>query len=112
MHIERVLREYGQSLRPMSDAPRDGTPVLAHAVHANRFVLCRWESDPSVLAGPAWIENGDIRTGFLDRYFDGWLDPRQIRLLDANAINRLLVAYIDDARAADDTEALKLLEQP
>jgi hypothetical protein len=31
-------------------------------------------------------------------------------LLDANAVNRLLVAYIDDTRASDDTAALRLLE--
>jgi len=75
------------------------------------LVLCHWEPAPAFLVGPVWIEARDSRRGFLDRYFDGWLDPRDVRLLDSNAVNRLLVAYIDDARAADNTQALKLLEQ-
>ena len=63
-----------------------------------------------MVIGPVWIEDRDSRRGYLDRYFDGWLDLNHMRLLDSNAINRLLVAYIDDARAADNLEALKLLE--
>ena len=112
MQIERVLRAYGQLLRPMSEAPRDGTWILGHGAHAKSLILCYWASDPTALAGPNWVEASDSRIGYLDRYFDGWLDPRGIQLLDGNAINRLLVAYIDDARAAENTEALKLLEQP
>jgi hypothetical protein len=99
MHVERVLREYGQLPRPMNEAPRDGTRILGHHPRSGRLILCYWE------------EGRDGRRGYLDRYFDGWLDPQEVRLLDTDAVNRLLVAYIDDARAADDTAALKLLEQ-
>ena len=109
MHIERVLREYGQLARPMNEAPRDGTRILGHA-RSGRLISCYWETTPSTLIGPIWIEERDSARGYLDRYFDGWLAPRDMRLFDTNAINRLLVAYIDDARAADNSEALKLLE--
>ncbi|MDB5553817.1 MAG: hypothetical protein JWL86_3801 [Rhizobium sp.] len=110
MHIERVLREYGQLTRPMSEAPRDGTRILGHAARSGRIVSCSWETSPSVLTGPVWTEEPGSAHGYLDRYFDGWLDVNHLRLLDTNAINRLLVAYIDDARAADNREALRLLE--
>ena len=110
MHIERVLREYGQLTRPISEAPRDGSRILGHAARSGRLVSCYWEATPSMVIGPVWIEDRDSRRGYLDRYFDGWLDLNHMRLLDSNAINRLLVAYIDDARAADNLEALKLLE--
>jgi hypothetical protein len=110
MHIERVLREYGQATRPMSEAPRDGTRILGHAARSGRFVSCFWETSPAVLTGPVWIEERGHARGYLDRYFDGWLDLGHLQLLDGNAINRLLVAYIDDARAADNRDALKLLE--
>jgi hypothetical protein len=111
MHVERVLREYGQLLRPMNEAPRDGKRILGHHPRTRRLVLCYWETAPATLVGPLWIGEQDGRRGYLDRYFDGWLDPQDLRLLDTDAVNRLLVAYIDDARAADDTAALKLLEQ-
>ena len=110
MHIERVLREYGQLVRPMNEAPRDGTRILGHAARSGRLVSCYWEARPSVVIGPVWIEERDGARGYLDRYFDGWLDLSHFQLLDSNAINRLLVAYIDDARAADNRDALKLLE--
>jgi len=110
MQVERVLREYGQSLRPMSEAPRDGRRILAHARHGGHLLPCYWETRPACLIGPNWVEEQDSVAGYLDRYFDGWIDPREFRLLDATAINRLLVAYIDDARAADNHEALKVLE--
>ncbi|UZE47823.1 hypothetical protein ONR75_23540 [Rhodopseudomonas sp. P2A-2r] len=111
MHVERVLREYGQLLRPMNEAPRDGKRILGHHPRTRRLVLCYWETAPAALVGPVWIGEQDGRRGYLDRYFDGWLDPQDLRLLDADAVNRLLVAYIDDARAGDYTAALKLLEQ-
>jgi hypothetical protein len=111
MHVERVLREYGQLPRPMNEAPRDGTRILGHHPRSGRLILCYWETIPEALVGPIWVEGRDGRRGYLDRYFDGWLDPQEVRLLDTDAVNRLLVAYIDDARAADDTAALKLLEQ-
>ena len=110
MQVERVLREYGQFLRPMSEAPRDGQRILAYAGHRH-LVSCYWESSPARLIGPNWVEEKDSPGGYLDRYFDGWIHPRDFRLLDAPGINRLLVAYIDDARAADNLDAIKVLEQ-
>jgi hypothetical protein len=110
MHIERVLREYGQLARPMSEAPRDGTRILGHVARSGRLISCYWETSPSLVIGPVWIEERGSARGYLDRYFEGWLDVGHLRLLDTNAINRLLVAYIDDARAADNRDALKLLE--
>lgn len=112
MQIERVLRDYGQALRPISEAPKDGTRILGHAAHAGGgLVFCYWEPKPALLIGACWIEEQGSRTGYLDRYFDGWLDFRAFRLLDHNALNRLLVAHIDDARAADNVEVLNLLNQ-
>ena len=110
MQVERVLREYGQFLRPMSEAPRDGQRILAHAGRGH-LVSCYWETSPARLIGPNWVEEKESAAGYLDRYFDGWIRPRDFRLLDAAGINRLLVAYIDDARAADNLDAIKVLEQ-
>jgi len=111
MQVERILREYGQFLRPMSEAPRDGQRILGHAARGDHLVSCYWETKPVGLIGPNWVEEKDSSTGYVDRYFDGWIRPKDFRLLDTNAINRLLVAYIDDARAADNQEALKVLER-
>lgn len=110
MQVERILREYGQFLRPMSEAPRDGQRILGRAAQGGRLVSCYWELKPVGLIGPNWIEERDRPSGYVDRFFDGWISPADFRLLDANAINRLLVAYIDDARAKDDLEALNVLE--
>jgi hypothetical protein len=64
---------------------------------------------PSKLAGPAWVEGPDATRGYLDQYFTGWLDPAKLKLVDFAALADLLIAYIDDAHAAGDTEALKIL---
>jgi hypothetical protein len=111
MQVERVLREYGQFLRPMSEAPRDGQRILAHAGQTGQLVSCYWETAPALLIGPNWVEEKHSPGGYLDRYFNGWINPRDFRLLDAVGINRLLVAYIDDARAVDNLDAIKVLEQ-
>ena len=111
MQVERILREYGQALRPMSEAPRDGQRILAHAGHGGHLVSCYWETRPEHLIGPNWVEEKNSPAGYLDRYFSGWINPRDFRILDAAGITRLLVAYIDDARAADNHDALKVLEQ-
>ena len=52
---------------------------------------------------------GNNERGYLDKYFTGWLDLRNFKMLDYAALARLLIAYIDDARAVDDKEALKIL---
>jgi hypothetical protein len=110
MQVERILKEYGQFLRPMSEAPRDGQRILARAARGGHLISCYWEAQPVGLIGPNWVEERDSPSGYVDRFFDGWIRPADFRLLDANAINRLLVAYIDDARAADDTTALRILD--
>lgn len=110
MQVERILKEYGQFLRPMSEAPRDGQRILARAARGGRLISCYWELHPAGLIGPNWVEERDSPAGYIDRFFDGWIRPADFRVLDANAINRLLVAYIDDARAVDDRDALSVLE--
>lgn len=109
MQVARVLREYGHALRPMSDAPRDGQRILGH-VAGGGLLSCYWERRPVGLIGPNWVEERDSPVGYVDRFFDGWIRPADFRLFDTNAINRLLVAYIDDARAADDNTALGLFD--
>ncbi|UGV24835.1 hypothetical protein E0H22_03550 [Rhodopseudomonas boonkerdii] len=110
MQVERILREYGQFLRPMAEAPRDGRRILGRAAQSQRMISCYWELHPAGLIGPNWVEERDSTVGYVDRFFDGWIRLSDFRLLDANAINRLLVAYIDDARAVDDRDALSVLE--
>jgi hypothetical protein len=110
MQVERILKEYGQFLRPISEAPRNGQRILGRAAQSGRLISCYWELHPAGLIGPNWVEEQDSAIGYVDRYFDGWIQPSGFRLLDANAVNRLLVAYIDDARAADNQEALSLLD--
>jgi hypothetical protein len=106
-NVERVLGEIGQFLRPMSEAPRDGQKILGRS--AGGFVVCYWDATPSKLAAPTWVEGPEAARGYLDRYFTGWLDPAKLKLVDYAALADLLVAYIDDAHAAGETEALKIL---
>jgi hypothetical protein len=108
-HVERVLDEIGQSLRPMSEAPRDGRGILAKSTAG--FVVCHWDTDPPGLAGPAWVEARDTERGYLDGSFIGWLDPARLKLWDYAALADLLIAYIDDARALGDAKALAILER-
>jgi hypothetical protein len=61
------------------------------------------------MAGPLWVEAPDAERGYLDRYFTGWLDPAKLKLFDYAVLAGLLIAYIDDAQAAGDTEALRIL---
>lgn len=117
-NVERVLRELGQTFRPMSEAPRDGRIVFARAAGRDKTLLCYWEADPVDLAGPSWVEpcRGEqaagARTGYLDRYFSGWINPEEFNPIAVEDVPRLLVAYIDDAREVDDRDALRLLENP
>jgi hypothetical protein len=46
---------------------------------------------------------------YLDRYFRRLARPTKLQDLDYGALARLLIAYIDDARAVDDKEALRIL---
>ena len=110
MPVERILREYGQFVRPLIEAPRDGRRILPHS-RRGHFVACHWEILPTALIGPCWVEERHRAVGYLDRYFDGWINPADLRLLDSAAINRLLIAYIDDARAVENLEILKVLEE-
>jgi hypothetical protein len=107
--VERVLGEIGQSLRPMSEAPRDGRGILAKS--AAGFVVCHWDADPLKLAGPAWVEAHHAERGYFDSYFMGWLDPAGLKLWDYATLADLLIAYIDDANACGDAKALSVLQR-
>jgi hypothetical protein len=78
-NVERVLGEIGQSLRPMSEAPRDGRGILGNT--AVGLMICHW------------------------------VDPAKLKLWDYAALADLLIAYIDDAHAAGDTKALRILDR-
>lgn len=108
-HVERVLADIGQSLRPMDEAPRDGRGILAKS--AAGFVVCHWDGEPLKLAGPAWVQAHDAACGYLDTHFVGWLDPSGLKLWDYATLAELLIAYIDDAHACGDTDALAILER-
>ena len=113
-NVERVLGEIGQSLRPMSEAPRDGRGILGKAASGNSasgLVICHWDAAPLILAGPSWVETHDAGRGYLDRYFTGWIDPAQLKLWDYAALADLLIAYIDDAHASGDLRALEILDR-
>jgi hypothetical protein len=64
MNVERILREYGQFLRPMSEAPRDGGKILAQS--AKGILLCYWDTNPSKLTGPSWVKHEEAERGYLD----------------------------------------------
>jgi hypothetical protein len=108
-NVERVLGEIGQSLRPMSEAPRDGQGILGKT--ASGLVICHWDAEPLKLAGPSWVVTHDADHGYLDRYFDGWVDPLKLKLWDYAALADLLIAYIDDAHEAGDTKTLQMLDR-
>jgi hypothetical protein len=109
MNVEKVLRDYGQFLRSMNEAPRDGRRILGQS--ASVLVNCYWEINPLKLAGPSWVADNDADHGYLDRYFQGWIDLQKFKLLDYTALARLMIAYIDDARATDGREASKALDR-
>jgi hypothetical protein len=106
-HVERVLGEIGQLLRPMGEAPRDGRGILVKT--AAGFIACHWDADPAKLAGPSWVERHDAERGYLDSYFTGWLDPAGLKLWDYATLSELLIAFVDDAHDCGDTKALGLL---
>src|ERR1700729_1220905 len=109
-NVERVLGEIGQSLRPMSEAPRDGRGILGKAASENSasgLVICHWDAAPLKLAGPSWVETHDAGRGYLDRYFTGWVDPAKLKLLDYATLAEPAIAYVDDAHAAGGARALK-----
>jgi hypothetical protein len=107
--VERVLGDIGQSLRPMSEAPRDGRGILAKA--ASGFVVCHWDSAPVNLAGPSWVETHEAKRGYLDIFFIGWLDPARLKLWDYATLADLLVAFVDDAIACGDVKTLEILNR-
>lgn len=105
--VELVIRRIGQSLRPLSEAPKDGRWILAKS--AEGFVVCHWDSDPPGLAGPTWTEANDASRGYLDDYFEGWIDPAELKLWDYATLADLLIAFVDDAHARGDERALGIL---
>jgi hypothetical protein len=106
--VETVLRKIGQFLRPIGEAPKDGRWILAKS--ADGFVICRWDADPAGLAGPAWTEANDASRGYLDDYFEGWIEPADLKLWNYAMLADLLVAFVDDANAHGDEPALKILK--
>ena len=107
--VEGVLGEIGQSLRPMSEAPRDGRGILAKS--PDGFVVCHWDAEPVNLAGPAWVETHDAVRGYFDQFFAGWLDPATLKLWDYATLAELLIAFVDDAHACGDARVLSILER-
>jgi hypothetical protein len=113
-NVERVLGEIGQSLRPMSEAPRDGRGILGKAAPdraASGLIICHWDAAPLILAGPSWVETHDAGRGYLDRYFTGWVDPAKLKLWDYAVLADLLIAYIDDAHASGDLRTVEILDR-
>lgn len=107
--VELVLQKMGQSLRPISEAPRNGRWILAKS--AAGLVVCRWDTAPSNLAGPCWTEADDASRGYLDDYFAGWIDPAALKLWDYPTLADLLIAFVDDAHAIGDNKALAILKR-
>jgi hypothetical protein len=108
-NVQRVLGEIGQSVRPMSEAPRDGRTILGKSTKG--VVICYRDAKPLKLAGPIWVEAPGADRGYIDKYFIGWVDPAKLKLLDYATLAELLIAYVDDAHAAGDTRALKILDR-
>jgi hypothetical protein len=106
-HVHKLLREFGQVMQPMPTAPKDGRTVLTYSHHFG-MVAVRW-IDTGL---PKWVENIESGKGFLDRAFSGWYDPSAFRPLREEELSRLLVAYIDDMRAENRDDVLKILDAP
>jgi hypothetical protein len=106
--VETVLRKMGQSLRPISEAPKDGRWILAKS--AEGLVVCHWDTAPPNLAGPTWTEANDASRGYLDDYFEGWIDPADLKLWDYATLADLLIAFVDDAHAFGDEKVLAILK--
>jgi hypothetical protein len=105
--VQKLLREFGQAMQPMRTVPKDGRTVLAYSEHFG-MVAVRWIDT----ALPKWVENVESGNGFVDRAFSGWYDPSAFRPLHEEELTRLLVAYIDDMRAENRGDILKLLDAP
>jgi hypothetical protein len=107
--VDRVLEEIGQSLRPLSEAPRDGRWILAKSPAG--FIICHWDAEPDGLAGPSWTEADNAERGYLDEFFSGWIDPARLKLWNYATLADLLIALIDDAHATGDAKTLAILER-
>lgn len=66
----------------------------------------RWQTDPF----PKWIWIVTEKRGFLDQALVGWYDPAGFRPIGEGELTRLLVPLIDDMRAEDRGDILKILE--
>jgi len=106
--VELVLRNIGQSLRPIGEAPKDGSWILAKTDRG--LVVCHWDTAPPNLAGPTWTEANDASRGYLDNHFEGWIDPAALKLWDYATLADLLIAFVDDAQAQGDDRALAILK--
>ena len=84
--------------------------ALILAKSADGFVVCHWDRDPPGLAGPTWTEANDASRGYLDDYFEGWIDPAELKLWDYATLADLLIAFVDDANARGDERALRVIK--
>jgi hypothetical protein len=101
MKVHDILREYGYALSAMAGAPRDGRPIVAFSKWEGAKIYF-WETSSAHLAGPAWVERPGAKTGFVDRYFQGWIDLARLRPIDEIGLQRLLIAHIDETRSRGD----------
>jgi len=104
--VERVLGEIGQSLRPM--AKRRGTGGILQV--GRGFVIAIGDADPARLAGPAWSKYMMRSRVSRQPVWPAGSDPRS-ELWDYATLAGSPDAYIDDARARGDAEALAILER-
>jgi hypothetical protein len=58
MNIEQVLKQFGYSLRPISDAPRDGRKIFGISERRG-LVICCWDVSALKFAGGTWLEVKD-----------------------------------------------------
>jgi hypothetical protein len=100
MRVQQILREYGYALTPMTEAPRDGRPIVAFSKWEGAKIYC-WQTSPR-FAGPAWFEHPKDGKAYVDRYFQGWIDLSTLRPIDEIGLRRLLIAHIDEGRAKGD----------
>jgi hypothetical protein len=74
MNVEKVLRDYGQFLRPMNEAPRDGRRIVGQS--GSVLVNCYWDINPSKLAGPPGLRTMTLITAISIGILVGGLTSR------------------------------------
>ena len=72
MHVQGLLREFGQTLLPIQTAPGDGRVVMCYSQYYG-LVPVHWVTEPF----PEWRAGEE--QGFLDQAFAGWYDHTKFR---------------------------------